>query len=127
VSLEKALRAMFDVMAKEAARNEEFRRGLEAALIQALPADRPPPAPRALRAKRAPAVFDPVEVARQGEEVLRGELGKLDLEQLRAIVSQYGMDPSKLVMKWKRADRVAEHIVELAMERARKGEAFLAG
>lgn len=127
MSVEKALRAVVNAVIEEAGRNEEFRSRLHAALVHALPAERLQPAPKASGVKRAAAVLDPVEVARQGEDVLRGELRKLDLEQLRAIVAQYGMDPSKLVMKWKRADRVADRIAELAIERARKGQAFFAG
>jgi hypothetical protein len=36
------------------------------------------------------------------------------------------MDPGKLVMKWKGADRVVDRIVELAVARSKKGDAFRA-
>ena len=48
----------------------------------------------------------------------------LTLDQLRDIVAQYGMDPSKLVMKWKDPERVMDQIVELALTRSIKGDAF---
>jgi hypothetical protein len=63
-------------------------------------------------------------LARQGEEVLRAQLKTLDIEKLRDIVAQYGMDPGKLVMKWKDPARVVERIVEVALSRATHGEAF---
>lgn len=74
--------------------------------------------------RRAPAVFDPVAVARKGEAALRERLAALSLEQLRDIVADYGMDPGKLVMKWKEAPRILDRIVEISLSRAAKGDAF---
>lgn len=75
--------------------------------------------------RRTPAVLDPVQIARNGEPELREALAKLDIEQLRDVVADYGMDPGKLVMKWRDADRIADRIVEVARGRAQKGSAFL--
>jgi hypothetical protein len=44
---------------------------------------------------------------------------------LRDVVADYGMDPGKLVMKWRDADRIVDRIVEVARGRAQKGSAFL--
>lgn len=71
-----------------------------------------------------PAVVDPVEVARQGEQALKSRLSALSLDQLKGIVADYGMDPGKLVMKWKSAERVIDRIVEISMARAQKGNVF---
>ena len=78
------------------------------------------------RKRRTLAVFDPVAVLREhGDQELRSRLSSgLDLEQLKDIVAQYGMDPGKLVMKWKTQERVADRIVELSTKRAQKGDAF---
>jgi len=46
------------------------------------------------------------------------------LEQLKDIVADYGMDPGKLVMKWKSSDKVIDRIVEISLARAQKGDAF---
>ena len=54
------------------------------------------------------------------------ELAYLDLEELRNIVAQFGMDPRRLVMKWKDAQRVREHVVATTIQRSRKGDAFRA-
>ncbi|EPX78861.1 hypothetical protein Salmuc_04444 [Salipiger mucosus DSM 16094] len=56
---------------------------------------------------------------------MRSKLEPLTLEQLKDIVAEYGMDPGKLVMKWKTADRVIDRIVEYSVARAKKGKAFL--
>ena len=74
--------------------------------------------------RRPPAVLDPVRLAREGEQVLRIALTKLNLEQLLDVVAEYGMDPGKLVMKWKTSERVIERIVEISLSRAHKGDAF---
>jgi hypothetical protein len=74
--------------------------------------------------RRPAAVLDPVKIAREGEQPLRAALGKLTLVQLHDIVADYGMDPGKLVMKWRTDTRVIDRIVEISLARARKGDAF---
>jgi hypothetical protein len=58
--------------------------------------------------------------------VLRLDLSALNIEQLKDVVAQHGMDPGKLVMKWKDPARIIDRIVELAMARSTKGDAFRA-
>ncbi|WPZ32627.1 hypothetical protein T8K17_15410 [Thalassobaculum sp. OXR-137] len=74
--------------------------------------------------RRTPALIDPVAIAQSGPETLRNALRPLNLEQLLDIVADYGMDPGKLVMKWKDRDRVVDRIVEVSISRASKGDAF---
>jgi hypothetical protein len=76
--------------------------------------------------RRAPALVHPITEIGQGESHLRSRLAALDLEQLRDVVAEYGMDPNKLVMKWKDRERVVDHIVTTAASRSRKGDAFRA-
>lgn len=80
--------------------------------------------PRRAANRRAEAVLDPVQVARTGEEHLRHMLSPLSLTQLLDIVAEFGMDTGKLVMKWKDPERVIDRIVEIAMARSQKGDAF---
>ena len=54
------------------------------------------------------------------------QLAELNLEELRDIVAQFGMDPRRLVMKWKDARRVREHIEATTAQRSRKADAFRA-
>jgi len=118
-----------DAIVDEAQRNEEFRQRIEGAFGRGHA-----PEPMDLRSehlrvsrrggRRTAAIFDPIETARQSEEELRERLSHLHVEQLRDIVAQYGMEPGKLVMKWKDPKRIIERIVELALARAKKGDAF---
>lgn len=109
--------AFFKTISDEVMSNPAFAAKLEAALRES-------PTGRA-RGKRAPAMLDPVSAFEAGgEEALRERLRTLSIDQLKDIVSEYGMDKSHLVMKWTKVDRVIEHIVGSAATRARKGDAF---
>ena len=107
------------VIADEAKRNPKFGNRLHAARLAATGEhDRP-------RNRRAPAALDPVDIAgRDGEAELRAQLSELDIEQLKDIVAQYGMDTANRVMKWKTRDKIADWIVDISARRARKGSAF---
>lgn len=123
MKLKKALQDLMKVVVEEANRNPEFARQLEIALGLESKPEKQNPGRAAHR--RAPAVLDPISLARDGEESLRSRLEALTLDQLKDIVAEYGMDPGKLVMKWKMPDRVIDRIVEYSVARVRKGEAFL--
>jgi hypothetical protein len=72
-------------------------------------------------------MIDPFAVYNDGGEAgLRERLASLDLEQLRDIVSEHGMDYDKLAMKWKTPERVVERIVDRVVTRLAKGSAFRA-
>lgn len=134
MSLRNTLNRLVRVVIEEAERNPEFEAALNDALgAQAGKRKQSKEAPavesagsEAKRGKnrRPPAVLDPVQVVRDGETTLRASLEKLSLDQLRDIVAEYGMDPSRLVMKWVDSARVIDRIVELSTARARKGDAF---
>ena len=82
------------------------------------------PTPGRAKNRRPAAVLDPVVVVGEGEDVLRGQLSALSLDQLRDVVAEYGMDQGKLVMKWKDTARIIDRIVEIALARSQKGHAF---
>ena len=109
------------MIADEADKNPEFEDKLRGVLQ---PKGGTKNAATAGRRRRSPAVLDPVHVARAGESQLRDQLRALDIEELKDIVAQYSMDPNKLVMKWRTAERIVERIVEVSMQRATKGDAF---
>lgn len=85
---------------------------------------RPEPAPGRAKNRRPAAVLDPVALVADGEPALRDRLASLSLDQLLDVVAEFGMDPGKLVMKWKDPVRVIDRIVEIALGRAQKGHAF---
>jgi len=134
MKLGKLLRELAKAVEQEAAQNPHFARQIEDILERAFPnssagapalkqgAGADLPARRGNR--RAPAILDPVAVAGESENVLRKELSTLTLEQLKDIVAEHGMDPGKLVTKWKSHEKIIDKIVELSLSRARKGDAF---
>lgn len=134
MSLGKVLRDLAKAVSDEAERNPEFAERLgtilryqttNTSLRSASRSRTAVPTENSKRGnRRAPAILDPVSLAAQGEEAVRSQLAPLDLEQLRDIVAEYGMDPGKLVMKWKTPERVIDKIVEISLARARKGDAF---
>ncbi len=77
------------------------------------------------RGNRRPVpVLDPFEIYRDDPGSLPGRLGTLELEQLRDLVAHHGMDPRRLVMKWKDPAKVVAHIIETVELRSRKGDVF---
>ena len=76
------------------------------------------------RHRRPAAVLDPVQVVQEGEQALRDQLSSLTVEQLKDVVADYGMDPSKRAMRWRRPDRITNYIIEVSLARSRKGDAF---
>ena len=135
MTVKKKLNALLREVIAEAEANPAFQERLAKALgpdekpVKAAPVERKRQAKPAEHKRpsnrRTPAVIDPVQLARNSESELREALAKLDIEQLRDVVADYGMDPGKLVMKWRDADRIADRIVEVARGRAQKGSAFL--
>ncbi len=75
--------------------------------------------------RRPPGSLDPYEIYRAGGvSELRARLSILEIEELKDIVAEHGMDRSKLAMKWKTTERLVDLIVDTVQQRAHKGEAF---
>lgn len=120
--LESRLRSIFAAVIEEARANPDFARRLENALGAIPPPAGPARAPR--RHRRPPGPFDPYAVYDQGEVELRRRLDALEIEELKNMVAEHGMDASKLALKWKSPDRLVELIVMSVAARAHKGDAF---
>src|SRR5437879_11662424 len=101
------LQNIFAEIVKEAEKNPDFATRLARVLL----AERATATP-ARRFRRSPAVVDPFTVyASGGEPRLRDELNGLDMEQLKDIVAEHGMDQAKLALKWKTPGRLIDLIV----------------
>lgn len=75
--------------------------------------------------RRSPGAFDPFAAYSEGgEDGLRSSLSGLDVEQLKDIVAEHGMDQSKLAMKWRTERRLIDLIVKTVSTRSHKGDAF---
>jgi hypothetical protein len=123
-ALARVVKAIID----EAGRTPRFANSLTAALNGASPSPRaasPAPIKRTSSRRRARGVIDPFAVYTEiGDGGLRDRLGILDLEQLRDIIAEHGMDHDRLAMKWKTKDRVINRIVDKVAARTAKGSAF---
>lgn len=132
------LTALFKVIREEAERNPTFAGQLEDALGLNSKQEElgkratasggsprtSPSRPRAIN-RRPLALLNPrVVLENEGDAALKSELAKLNIEQLKDIVAEHGMDPGKLIMKWKDSNRIADRIVEMTIARAHKGDAF---
>lgn len=134
---------MTAVVAEEALRNPQFSAQLTEVLLghrgttmdPVPPAIAPEPgastssrgAPKfkARRGRRNPGPWDPFVVyAASGETGLREQLGRLELEQLRDIIAEHGMNSDGLAIRWTKSDRVVGRIVERVILKAAKGDAF---
>ena len=127
MKLRKPLLDLARVIADYADRDQMFA----SQIVEALGLKEKPPRPKPARGstnrpknRRPAAVLDPIQLVRDGEAKLRAALSGLTHEQLRDIVADYGMDPGKLVMKWKDVGRITDRIIELSLARAQKGDAF---
>lgn len=143
VELASVLAGVTAVVAEEALQNPQFSARLTEVLLAqrgtvtdaASPAIAPEPsasasgrgAPKAKprRGRRNPGPWDPFSVyASSGEAGLREQLGRLELEQLRDIIAEHGMNSDGLAMRWTKSDRVVGRIVERVILKAAKGDAF---
>jgi hypothetical protein len=114
------LRRIFRVLAEVVEKDPTLSKRIEEALDGS--AGKSPPSQN--RRRRKPALLDPFTEYSQGEESLLAKLRQLDIEALKDIVAQYGMDPSMLVMKWKSLNRLVDHIMTTVRARAQRGDAF---
>ncbi len=141
--LARKLEQLVAVVAAQAAADEKFAEALTDALSRAVPTStrRPPlvrsqargrsrpDAPRSSGARnvggrRPPGPFDPYEAYAQGEETLRRALESCEVDQLKDIIAEHGMDHDRLALKWKTPERLIERIVDTVAARAHKGDAF---
>jgi hypothetical protein len=74
--------------------------------------------------RREPAKVNPFVLLEQGVEVLKTALEILDIEELKDVIAENGMDTAKLAMKWKDRNRLINHIVDTTQRRSSRGEAF---
>lgn len=124
-NLKKKIRALYNLVIEEAEKNEEFVTSLEKIFSGEAENSKDKNTAGAKRGsnRRDQAVLDPIKLAEDGnltEEVLK----PLTEKELKDIVAEYGMDPSKLAMKWKNKERLIRLILDTSFRRASKGDAF---
>ncbi len=125
-NLKKNLKALFDVIISEAEKNEDFADALYNIFSQNTSLNNENKSSGNKRGnRRDKAVLDPIKLAEEG--ALTTEiLENLSEKELKDIIADYGMDSSKLAMKWKDKSRLVQLILDTSSRRASKGDAFRA-
>lgn len=123
--LKRNLKALFEVVLNEAEQNEEFAETLSNVFEKAEKPvnDRTTETTKRRTNRRDKAVLDPIKLAEEGS-LDKDVLVALSDKELKDIIAEFKMDPSKLAMKWKDKNRVIELILETSFRRASKGDAF---
>ncbi|MDE7326086.1 MAG: hypothetical protein K2N63_07415 [Lachnospiraceae bacterium] len=128
--IKNVLKQLVNAVLEEAEQNEDFSRKLEQILSgEETTTERKTRAGKESGTRRAanrrdPAVLDPIAMLSEDEGLLLEKLYGLTEKELKDIIADYGMDPSRLAMKWKDRERLVNHIVDAAKRRASKGDAF---
>ena len=117
MDIDKQLSKFFKVIQDEVRTNQEFAQKIEKIFSDS-------EVTKNVR-KRKASVLNPESVLLEhGEDYLEYQLKLLELEELRDIISEFGMDPSKRAIKWKTKDKVIDHIIDVSRNRSSKGNAF---
>jgi hypothetical protein len=117
VTLEFRLRAFFEEIVRESRNNKAFAERLRRALGRVAPTS-------SRGGRRAPGRLDPFDSYAKGPAVLSGELEKLEIDELKDIISEHGMDSRELALKWKSKPRLIELILAAVALRSQHGDAF---
>lgn len=117
----KVLKAIFNEVLKEVKQNQDLRQRITL-VIEKL--GKTPQKGKRQPRRRDPGPFDPIEVYQQQSEVLESRLEALEIEQLKDIIAEHGMDRSRLAMRWKTKKRLIDLIIDSVKNRIQKGEAF---
>ena len=119
------MKALFDLIVDEAEKNEEFAESLSRIFNNETLEKKTKDNTGEKRAfnRRDKAVLDPIKLAENGE-LTADMLSPLTEKELKDIVADYGMDSSKLAMKWKDKERLIQLILDTSFRRASKGDAF---
>ena len=101
--------------------NEEFAKKIEAILIPEMPTVAQKPKKKS---KRNPSKINPIRLWEEGEERLQEKLAKLDLNELKDVVAEYGLDPKGSANRFRKREKLEELILEGAKRTATRGNAF---
>ena len=115
------LKAIFDEVLKEMKHNKDFKLRITGVVEKI---GKTPPKGKKRSQRRKPGPFDPVEVYQIQPETLKPRLEDLDIEQLKDIIAEHGMDRSRLAMRWKTKKRLVDLILLSVKNRVLKGDAF---
>lgn len=111
------------LIADEISANEDFAQKMGDLLCGEAPAATPKP-PAKKRNRRPPAKLDPYALLDSGEDSLAQGLASLSVDELKDVISEYGMDSSRLALRWKDRKRLESLILDATKRKASRGDAF---
>ncbi|MDR2514015.1 MAG: hypothetical protein LBD02_02260 [Christensenellaceae bacterium] len=112
-------------IADEMVANESFAQRMAAAMGEEATAPAKQAEKATGRAKgRASAKINPFALLEQGPTALTAALASLDIEELKDVIAANGMDAKKLAMKWKKRERLEQHILQETARKSSHGDAF---
>jgi hypothetical protein len=118
--LRKKLRRFADLIADQAERNPDFAEAISN-ILDPLSS----PEKENIKTTEREITLDPFEIYRShAPEKFRDWLNGLTIHQLRSIVRQHRLDPSRLSDKWKNKERFITLISERVEARSTQGDVF---
>lgn len=115
------LEKLLQVLRDQARQSTEFAGRLQEVLAPPPPPPEPDPPLELPKPKRRKALVDPFAVYETGwESMLRQELGRLSVDQLRDVIVAYELDPDDRSVRLKSQGKLSEWIVKAVMNRAEK-------
>lgn len=124
-NLKKNIKALYELIIDEAEKNEDFAYALSNILCceNSGNTTKNTDSKKRSSSRRDKAVLDPIRLAEE-EKLTTSVLESLSEKELKDIIADYGMDSSKLAMKWKDKGRLIQLILDTSLRRASKGDAF---
>jgi hypothetical protein len=117
------------LLASELENNKSMAKRLSAPLLAFLESETLA-APKQPRGKTKiesslPEGFDPFHIYyEQGKLGLLASLQGLDINTLKAVLSEYGLDPARTYARWRKRERLTDLIVERVKALSNKGKVF---
>lgn len=118
--MENKLKELFKIILEEVESNEEFRNKINKVLDGENKMGKRPRKKKAIIEPK----LNPLEVFKEGQDILMDKLLKLEISDLKDIIKFYEMDNTNSCSRWKKKERLINYIVEVAKSRVTRGNAF---
>lgn len=111
-------------IAEEITSNEAFAKKISDIIEDATPKSSASAQAPKKSNRRAKAKVNPFLEYDAGEAALLAALEPLNIEELKDVVAENGMDSARLAMKWKNREKLVALIVDMTKRRSSRGDAF---
>lgn len=121
-NLECKLKEIIEIILEEAKKNKDFEEALKGALYREK--SDLVKAKTKCRIKRESAKINPLIEVEKGENDLRQKLEELNIQELKNVIYDYGLDNMKNSVRWKKKEKFVNLIIEMSKKKISKGNAF---